>query len=121
MAYEYWGYHLILDCKQGELDCVRNKETISEFIKELVMKIDMRAWGEPMIEHFATHNPDAAGYSALQLIETSNIAGHFVDKNGDFYLDIFSCKPFDIETAKQVVVKYFDPIKIKTTYLERQA
>jgi S-adenosylmethionine decarboxylase len=121
MAYEYWGYHLMLDCKAGMLYAVQSESTIRAFAKELVEAIDMKAFGEPVVEHFATHNPDAAGHSLLQLIETSNIAGHFVDKNGDFYLDIFSCKPYDIEVAKSVVVKYFDPLKIKTTYLERQA
>ena len=121
MAYEYWGYHLIMDCHAGDIEAVRSADTIREFTKELVMRIDMQAWGEPIIEHFATHNPDAAGYSMLQLIETSNLAGHFVDKNGDFYLDIFSCKPYSIEVAKEVVEKYFSPEKIKVTYLERQA
>ena len=121
MHYEYWGYHLILDCKSGLLDAVRSEDNIRAFAKELVEAIEMKAWGEPMVEHFATHNPDAAGYSLLQLIETSNIAGHFVDKNGDFYLDIFSCKPYSIEAAKSVVEKYFQPLKIKTLYLERQA
>ena len=121
MAYEYWGYHLILDCRSGELDAVRSADTIKKFCKELVEAIDMKAWGEPTLEHFATHNPEAAGYSLIQLIETSNIAGHFVDKSGDFYLDIFSCKNFDVQVAKQVVEKYFEPLSIKTTYLERQA
>lgn len=121
MAYEYWGYHLILDCKSGMLDAVRSEKNIREFAKELVLRINMQAWGEPIVEHFATHNPDAAGYSLLQLIETSNIAGHFVDKNGDFYIDIFSCKPYDVQAAVEVVEKYFEPLKIKKTYLERQA
>ena len=121
MAYEYWGYHLMMDCSRGVVTLVRDEANIRAFAKELVEAIDMKAWGEPVVEHFATHNPDAAGYSLLQLIETSNIAGHFVDKNGDFYLDIFSCKPYDVEIAKSVVEKYFQPMKIKTTYLERQA
>lgn len=121
MAYEYWGYHLILDCSKGELEKVRSKENIDAFVKDLVIAIDMKSWGEPIIEHFATHNPHAAGYSLLQLIETSNIAGHFVDENGDFYLDVFSCKEFSIDDAVKCVEKWFNPKKIKTTYLERQA
>ena len=81
----------------------------------------MIAWGEPKLEHFATHNADAAGYSLVQLIETSSITGHFVDKSGDCYIDIFSCKGFDIDTAKSVVNEYFSPKQIKVTYLTRQA
>lgn len=121
MAYVYWGYHVMLDCRAGDLDRVRSGEVITEFAKDLVVQIDMKAVGEPIVEHFATHNPEAAGYSLLQLIETSNIAGHFVDKNGDFYLDVFSCKPFEIETVKEVVAKHFNPENIKVSYFTRQA
>ena len=118
---QYWGYHLILDCKNGELKKIKSAETIKKFVKELVEQIDMVASGEPNIKHFASHNEDAAGYSLVQLIETSSITGHFVDKNGDCYIDIFSCKNFDIEVSKSVVNKHFSPIQIKVTYLTRQA
>jgi S-adenosylmethionine/arginine decarboxylase-like enzyme len=118
---EYWGYHLILDCKNWDLEKVKSADTIKNFVQELVKEIDMVASGAPNIKHFATHNDDAAGYSLVQLIETSSITGHFVDKNGDCYIDIFSCKAFDIETAKSVVNKHFSPKQIKVTYLTRQA
>jgi S-adenosylmethionine decarboxylase len=117
----YWGYHLILDCRGCQCDEISSRENLKGFIKTLVKEIGMVAYGEPVLEHFATHDPDKAGFSLVQLIETSSITGHFVDKNGDAYLDIFSCKPFDIDTVKGVVTKYFHPQKIKTYYLTRQA
>jgi hypothetical protein len=30
-----------------------------------------------------------------QLIETSNLSGHFVDDTKDIYFDVFSCKQYD--------------------------
>lgn len=117
----YWGYHLILDCQGCDRKEISNRENLKAFIRSLVEEIDMKAYGEPVIEHFATHADDKAGYSLVQLIETSSITGHFVDSNGDAYIDIFSCKPFSIETAKGVVTKYFHPQKIKVHYLTRQA
>tara|TARA_B110000858_G_C17377309_1_gene282164 strand:- start:78 stop:437 length:360 start_codon:yes stop_codon:yes gene_type:complete len=118
---EYWGYHLILDCKGGDLDKVRSPDNINQFVNALVSKIDMVACGKAKIEHFAANNPNAAGFSLVQLIETSSITGHFVDLNGDSYIDIFSCKSFDIEEVKEVVKQFFSPKKIKVTYLTRQA
>jgi S-adenosylmethionine/arginine decarboxylase-like enzyme len=117
----YWGYHLILDCRGGDVNAVRDRRTIVEWVRHLVERIDMRAYGEPVCEHFATHDPDAAGYSLVQLIETSSITGHFVDRNGDAYIDIFSCKSFDIESARAIVDEYFRPAAIRVTYLTRQA
>ena len=117
----YWGYHLILDCQGCDRSKIASKDNLKAFIQALVEEIDMKAFGEPVLEHFATHDPDKGGYSLVQLIETSSITGHFVDKNGDAYIDVFSCKPFSIEDTKDVVTKYFHPQKIKVHYLTRQA
>src|SRR5690349_11692395 len=103
----YWGYHLILDCQGCNRSEVSNRGNLTAFVKTLVKEIDMVAYKETVLEHFATHDLDKAGFSLVQLIETSSITGHFVDKNGDAYLDIFSCKPFDIEIVKRVVMRYF--------------
>ena len=81
----------------------------------------MVAYGQPMIEHFATHDDEKAGWSLVQLIETSSITGHFVDKNGDFYIDVFSCKEFDIDKTIDFVSNYLQPKNIKQTYLLRQS
>ena len=117
----YWGYHLILDCKFCEPEKLKDPENIKKFIKDLVDGIDMVAYGEPTLAHFATHNEHAAGYSLVQLIETSSITAHFAENIGELYLDIFSCKSFEIEDAKRIVREYFAPKSIKITYLTRQA
>jgi len=116
-----WGYHLLLDCTEGNLKEISSKENVRAFIKELVVAIDMVAFGEPWIEHFATHDIEKAGISLCQMIETSNITGHFVDKNGNFYIDVFSCKPYDKDVVIQVVNKYFHPTKIRTHFISRDA
>ncbi len=118
---EYWGYHLILDCRACSKDKITSKENVAAFAKEMVARIKMKAFGEPIVEHFATHDPNAAGFSLVQLIETSAITGHFVDADGSAYLDIFSCMTFDIDEAKKVVDEFFSPESMKVTYLTRQA
>ena len=114
-----WGFHLMLDCAGGKQ--VNDKEHIRAFIKELVPAIDMIAFGEPWIEHFATHAEDKAGISFCQMIETSNICGHFVDSTGNFYIDVFSCKPFEPQTVAALVNKYFTPSNMKGGMVERDA
>lgn len=117
---EYWGEHLILDCAAGN-DNIKDRQQVYNFIKELVPAIEMKAFGEPVIEHFASHAEDKAGFSLVQLIETSCITGHFVNSSGDFYLDIFSCKCVDEKITMDIVNKYFAPKKIKKHFLTRQA
>ena len=117
---KHWGQHLILDIG----DCnerISQQESIHAFVVELVDAIDMVAYGDPVIQYFATHSQEAAGYSLVQLIETSAITAHFSDHNKDAYLDVFSCKSFDEERVVQVVNKHFEPQSIYSLSLHREA
>jgi S-adenosylmethionine/arginine decarboxylase-like enzyme len=116
-----WGYHLLLDCTAGDKELIGSKQNIREFITELVWAIDMIAFGDPWIERFATHSEDKAGISFCQMIETSNITGHFCDRDGNFYIDIFSCKPYNTDTVIELVNSYFKPQKIRQHYISRDA
>lgn len=118
---EFWGWHLLLDIKSCDLDAIRSEENLSRFLSALVERIDMVAYGEPTIKHFATHDPEKAGYSIVQLIETSNITGHFVDKNGDAYIDVFSCKPFQPDEVIAVVREFFQPENVFPQFVYRLA
>jgi S-adenosylmethionine/arginine decarboxylase-like enzyme len=120
MALDIWGYHLILDVKGCQLDKARDPEYIAKFVKDLVIKIDMVPFGEPQLVHFAD-NTDKAGWTVIQLITTSNITGHFLDHNGDLYLDVFSCKQFEQDTVTKAVDEYFKPERIRRRHLFRGA
>jgi len=121
MSSTKWGYHLTLDCMEGDKDKTGNRTNILRFVKQLVKDIDMVPYGEPWIKRFATHDPIKGGYSLCQMIQTSNITGHFVDHNGNFYIDVFSCKPFDCSTVVQLVELYFNPLEIKQHFTYRNA
>lgn len=116
-----WGKHLIIDMTAGDRERVRSAAHISRFVETLVETIGMEAYGAPLLEHFAEHVPEAAGYSLAQLIETSAITGHFCDSSGDAYIDVFSCKDFAAELAVEVVRAAFRPEHINFMTLARQA
>lgn len=114
-----WGYHLCLDLAKCCPAAIRCPVTIAKFTKKLVKDIDMTAYGEPQIVHFGTGNK--SGYTLVQLIETSNICAHFCEANNAAYIDVFSCKPYDIKVVEKIVSEYFDPTHCKKTYFERDA
>lgn len=116
-----WGKHLIIDMSAGDRERVQSARHISRFVETLVEAIGMQGYGAPLLEHFSEHVPEAAGYSLVQLIETSAITGHFCDLSGDAYIDIFSCKDFDAELAVEVVRAAFRPQHINFITLVRQA
>lgn len=100
---------------------MQSKRTVENFIKELVERIDMEPIGSPWVEYTAANDPSKAGFTATQIIVTSSIVSHFVDSTGSIYLDVFSCKPFDIEVVEYVVRKYFSPEKIRVNFVTRHA
>ena len=113
-----WGYHLILDCYDADKELMKSKTNVEAFAKTLVRRIDMKAYGEPQVIHFG--EDDKLGYTLVQLIETSNIVAHFCDDTGNFYLDVFSCKPYENAVVVELVKQFFNPNKITERYLERQ-
>jgi S-adenosylmethionine/arginine decarboxylase-like enzyme len=114
-----WGKHLILDlyrCKPQAITCPNN---IIRFTDHLVRAIDMKAYGRPQVQHFG--EGVKAGYTLVQLIETSNITGHFCDETGDAYLDVFSCKGYDARIVENLCIQYFMPTNVISRTLVRQA
>jgi hypothetical protein len=118
-ALRTWGKHLVLDaggCSPKMIGC---PIVIKNFTTDLVRRIDMVAYGDPQIVMFGTGNKK--GYTLIQLIETSNIAAHFVEENNSMYLDVFSCKDFDPSIVKETVREYFDAQRFSSRVFLRQA
>lgn len=120
MTLAVFGKHLVVDaagCNAG----IKDGAAIGRFARHLVQAIDMRAFGDPIVEHFGHDDPKTSGYSLVQLIETSNITAHFCDESGEAYFDVFSCKDFDPEVALAVIREHFAPSAINSQVLTRQA
>jgi S-adenosylmethionine/arginine decarboxylase-like enzyme len=99
-----WGYSTSLDLKKCN-DKIRDKKDIKDYVYQLTDLIEMKRFGPCHINYFGTGNK--SGYSMLQLIETSNITGHFCDEDNSAYLDIFSCKTYDVLELEKFSKKFF--------------
>ena len=114
-----WGYHGIFNlsrCCPQSIRCPKNIETFSNI---LVKRIDMVPYGKPQIVHFGEN--DKLGYTLVQLIQTSNIMAHFVEENNSAFIDVFSCKPYNMKIAEDVIRHYFKPDNLHKTLLMRRA
>lgn len=117
MTERIWGWHLSCDCKSGN-ENTRDPIMIERFGHEMVSAIDMIEYGTPDIVHFGKDNK--TGYTWSQLLTTSNSCCHFCDDTGDFYFDVFTCKPFVPETVRDLIMKYFAPTHIESRFVERK-
>lgn len=115
----HWGHHLILDASKCTPSKIRCPQNIQNFARTLVKRIDMVPYGQPQVQHFGSGNK--AGYTLVQLIETSNITAHFVEETNDVYLDVFSCKPFNPTDVQDVAREFFEFQGANMQFLNRQA
>ena len=116
----YWGYHLILDCSDLDPAAIKDTAVLDQWIRKLVQDIDMKAHGEPVITYNG-EQPYHSGYTVVQIITTSSIVAHFIDKPASCYLDVFSCKPFDFDIVKNSMHENFGAQRMRQYFLTRQA
>ena len=109
----------MIDAAGAAAHTICNPSNIHDFNKALVKRIDMVAYGTPQIVRFGSGNK--AGYTLVQLIETSNICAHFVEENNSMYLDVFSCKDFDPQVVEEAVEEFFDAKYFNRKVILRQA
>lgn len=114
-----FGQEVILNLYGCNFEKIATKEEILRYVDELCELIDMKKYGKPFIEHFAEHSQIAAGFSVAQMITTSLISGHFSDYLKSAYINIFSCKDFDIEKAIEFTKKFFEATEVKIQVLQR--
>lgn len=115
-----WGILASLDLHNCNPKTIRDAEKIRTFVVELCEKIDVTRFGECQVVHFADHDEDVAGYSMVQLIETSLISGHFANKTNHTYLDVFSCKYFDPSLVETYATEFFEATDCVTTVTLRK-
>jgi S-adenosylmethionine decarboxylase len=119
-----YGYELIMDLHQCDASTF-NRKYIDGYFKEICKVIKMIKckryfWddiGVPLKEQQTS--PHTKGTSAVQFILTSAIVIHALDLLDAVYVNIFSCKHFDKNIARQVTKKWFHSKKCKSHFLER--
>ncbi len=101
-----WGIASAIDIYDCDPMKIRDAELIKRFVKELCELIEMKRFGETQVVHFG-EDEKVAGYSMVQLIETSLISAHFANLSNAVYLDVFSCKPYDTEIVRAFAMDFF--------------
>lgn len=101
-----WGLLSSLDAKNCDPELIRSADAIKEYVIKLCEVIDMKRFQDTVVVHFG-EDEKVAGYSMVQLIETSLISGHFANLTNAIYIDIFSCKIYDPYEAAEFTRKFF--------------
>ena len=108
-----WGIASSVDVYDCDPATIRDADEIRRFVAELCDLIEMKRFQETHVVHFG-EDEKVAGFSMVQLIETSLISGHFANLTNTAYLDVFSCKPYDPEVVAAFAKDFFSGSRVST-------
>ena len=100
-----WGLLATINLYDCDAELIKTPKELERFVIELCDLIDMKRYGQAMIERFA--EGPLEGYSMLQFIETSSITCHFDEEANRAFIDIFSCKYFNSQVAAEFCQQFF--------------
>ncbi len=105
-----YGMELVMDLHECD-HTLFNRQSLTTFFVELCKHIDMEREALHFWEYSARlkekQPPHLKGISAVQFIQTSNITIHTLDDLHRVYVNIFSCREFDVGKAVDFTTKYF--------------
>ena len=101
-----WGLATSFDLYECDPATIRDANKIRQFVVELCDLIEMKRFGETQVVHFG-EDARVAGFSMVQLIETSLISAHFANLTNAVYLDVFSCKLYDPQKVEDFAMEFF--------------
>lgn len=112
-----YGPHLLLDCYGADLDKLADVGLIFQFLDQLPKLIGMEKIGPPQMAKF--DDPEIAGVTGVVMIVTSHISIHTYALKGCFFMDVFSCKPFDRKIVENRVRDTFGVTRMESRLVNR--
>jgi S-adenosylmethionine decarboxylase len=100
------GVHYIVnayDCETN-LDSVK---AVEKLLNELVEKVGMTKLSVPTVLFHNAENIENSGVTGIILLSESHITIHTFSNRGEFYMDLFSCKPYDVKIVRDYINEMF--------------
>lgn len=120
-----FGYTLMLDCYNCEPGVADSLEKVYRYLEDLVDLLGMTKMSAPIVIHAPRDKngnelfPDKAGVSGWVPLIESGIQIHAIEPTRFITIDVYSCKPFDLENVKRFTIQRFHPDEVDHRFCER--
>lgn len=114
-----YGPHLMLDLNDCNSAILDDLEACFRLLNELPEKIGMTKITQPYVFRYSGLVPEDEGITGVTIIAESHISLHTYPKKNFVFVDIFSCKPFDVEEARDHVIQFFQS-KSPAVYIQER-
>ena len=116
---DVFGPHLTLDLIGCPKEVLQNYELHFKLLKDLPELIGMTPITQPYVFPYSGLVPEDRGITGIVIIAESHLSIHSFEDKGYTFIDMFSCKPFDVERAERYIIDLFQPTKVEKNLIER--
>jgi S-adenosylmethionine decarboxylase len=103
-----YGPHLMLDLGKCNPAILDDLDACFTLLNELPDQIGMTKITQPYVFRYGGPVPEDDGITGMTIIAESHISLHTYPKRGFVFVDLFSCKPFDVRKATDYIVQFFE-------------
>ena len=116
-----FGPHLTLDLSSCDKEILADREKIHSMLDRLPTMIGMHKISDPNVVYYPGKpgSFDKGGVSGFVLIAESHITIHTFVEQAHAFVDIFSCKPFDLKKTEEFFVDNLKAEKVHKNLFDR--
>ena len=81
--------------------------------------IGMTPITQPYVFPYSGLVPEDRGITGIVIIAESHLSIHSFEDKGYTFIDMFSCKPFDVEKAEKYILELFKPERVEKNLIQR--
>lgn len=113
---EQLGWHWVFDAKANSAK-LSSEAQLRSVLESLPAELGLRTVSAA--QSFAHDDNGEQSVAGIILIAESHFSLHAFADRGLLHGDLFSCKPFDVEKAKRILVRHFEISAWNETLLDR--
>ena len=106
-----FGQHLIIDASGCNRKKLADQGLVYDILNQLPAKIGMTKMTLPYAVKWLDPGATISGISGFVMIAESHISIHTFPEKDYVFIDVFSCKCFDVDKAVELIVKAFESKK----------
>ena len=102
-----FGPHLMLDLSECDQNALESLDLCFDILSKFPEQIGMTKITQPHVFRYHGVVPEDWGITGMVIIAESHISIHTFPEKKYCFIDMFSCKPFDVKRATDFLIKAF--------------
>ncbi|HUV51228.1 MAG TPA: S-adenosylmethionine decarboxylase [Anaerolineae bacterium] len=103
-----YGPHLMMDLNDCNPAILDDLDACFRLLNTLPEKIGMTRITQPYVFRYSGPISEDDGITGVTIIAESHISLHTYPKKSFAFVDLFSCKPFDVDGAGDYIIQFFE-------------